>query len=200
MNTQATQREAALGTIEEVDGGRVIRFERRLDHPIEKVWSALTEPAQLAGWLAAADELELVEGGRVVLRWLNSPENKRQWERYGVILPDDFDPEAEDIVKGTFTKIEPPRLLEMDTDAFGVLRWQLRETESGCALTFTSALPEDFADEMAPQTMAGWHDHLGRLANALEGRPTVDWSKISLDDWAKLRDRYAEAPGRAQPT
>jgi uncharacterized protein YndB with AHSA1/START domain len=192
MNTQATHRQTDLGRVEEVDGSRLLRFERRLDHPIEKVWSALTEPEQLAGWLAAADELELAVGGRVVLRWLNTPEQKREWDRYGVILPDDFDPEAEDIVRGTFTAVDPPRLLEMDTDTFGVLRWELRQTKSGCAVTFTSTLPEDFADEMAPQTLAGWHGHLDVLADALDGRPMFDWSKLSLDDFAELRDRYAE--------
>jgi uncharacterized protein YndB with AHSA1/START domain len=192
MNTKATQQPANLGTIELVDGRRMLRFERQLDHPIDKVWSALTEPEQLAGWLADADEFDLAVGGRVVLRWLNTPDNKRQWERYDVILPDDFDPEAEEIVTGTFTAVDPPRLLEIDTDAFGLLRWELRETGSGCALTFTSAPPEDFADEMAPQTMAGWHSHLDMLADALDGRPMVDWSNISLEEWAQLRDRYAE--------
>jgi uncharacterized protein YndB with AHSA1/START domain len=192
MTQKTTSEQAALGTVEEVGGKRVLRFERRLDHPVEKVWAALTEPEQLAGWLAAAEELDVAVGGRVRLRWLNTVENKRDWERYGVILPDDFDPEADEIVTGTFTAVDPPRVLEMDTDSFGVLRWELQATESGCALVFTNALPEGFADEMAPQTLAGWHSHLDMLADALEGRPMADWSKVSLDEWAQLRDRYAE--------
>jgi hypothetical protein len=76
-----------------------------------------------------------------------------------------------------------------------VLRWELRETGAGCALTFTNTLPEDFADEMAPQTLAGWHSHLDMLADALDGRPIVDWSRVSLDEWAEIRDRYVEALG-----
>jgi hypothetical protein len=74
------------------------------------------------------------------------------------------------------------------------------QTKSGCALTFTSTLPEDFADEMAPQTLAGWHGHLDVLADALDGRPKFDWSKLSLDDFAELRDRYAEELGCSQNT
>jgi hypothetical protein len=33
------------------------------------------------------------------------------------------------------------------------------------------------------------------LADALDGRPMFDWSKLSLDDFAELRDRYAEELG-----
>jgi uncharacterized protein YndB with AHSA1/START domain len=62
--TPNTTPQARLGTIEEAGDKHILRYERRLDHPVERVWAALTEPEQLAGWLAAADELELVEGGR----------------------------------------------------------------------------------------------------------------------------------------
>jgi len=39
-------------------GPRTLRFERRLAHPPERVWRALTDPAELAIWLVAAAELE----------------------------------------------------------------------------------------------------------------------------------------------
>jgi uncharacterized protein YndB with AHSA1/START domain len=189
MTSNPTPKQAALGTLEQVAGKRVLRFERRLDHPVERVWAALTEPEQLAGWLAAADELELAEGGgwlaeadlglvaggRVQLRWLNN---------------DDEGGTA--VATGTISALEPPRVLEFDTGRFGTLRWELREDGSGCVLTFTSGLPEEFPEEMAAQTMAGWHSHLDLLADALAGRPVVDWSKQSLSEWAQLRDRYAE--------
>jgi len=38
----------ADGVVEQRDGRTVLRFERRLRHPIERVWAALTEPARLA--------------------------------------------------------------------------------------------------------------------------------------------------------
>jgi uncharacterized protein YndB with AHSA1/START domain len=41
------------GTVQQVDGRYVLRFERRLNHPVEKVWAALTESDRLAEWLAA---------------------------------------------------------------------------------------------------------------------------------------------------
>jgi uncharacterized protein YndB with AHSA1/START domain len=41
------------GTLEIVDGRRALRFERRLAHPVERVWRAVTEPAELERWFVA---------------------------------------------------------------------------------------------------------------------------------------------------
>jgi uncharacterized protein YndB with AHSA1/START domain len=157
------------------DGGCVLRFERRLDHPVERVWAALTEPAQLAAWLADAD-IDLVAGGRVELRWQNTDQDGNRA-----------------VARGTITGLEPPRLLEIDTDLHGRLRWQLRPDGEGCALTFSARvqLPED----MLPIVSAGWHIHLDHLADALGGRP-VDWPTWTRDYWGRwegLRAEYARA-------
>ena len=59
------------GTIETLDDGRyVLRYERQLRHPPEKVWEALTEPEQIEAWWARA-QLELAEGGHARFEWLN---------------------------------------------------------------------------------------------------------------------------------
>ena len=61
------------GTIETLDDGRyILRFERQLRHPVEKVWAALTEPDADRGVVGAGAELELAEGGRARIEWLNS--------------------------------------------------------------------------------------------------------------------------------
>lgn len=36
-----------------VDGRAALRFERRIGHSVERVWRAVTEPAELAGWFVA---------------------------------------------------------------------------------------------------------------------------------------------------
>lgn len=97
------------GTLETHGGRQVLRFERRLGHPIEKVWAALTEPAELIGWLAEA-EVELEEGGRVVLRWQNTDEEGNRA-----------------VMHATITRLDPPRLIEYEGDVHGLLRWELRE-------------------------------------------------------------------------
>ena len=64
-------RPTADGIVEKrSDGSTQVRFARRIPHPIERVWEALTEPAELRRWWGDAD-LDLVDGGRFALRWLN---------------------------------------------------------------------------------------------------------------------------------
>jgi uncharacterized protein YndB with AHSA1/START domain len=166
-----------------------LRYERRLEHPVERVWEALTEPDQLAQWLAAADELELAEGGRISLRWLNIPDSPDEWEEHGIELGD-VDP-AEPAT-GTITELDPPRVIEYDTDKMGLMRWELRADGDGCVLVFTNTieLPDEFP---VTQTLAGWHIHLDHLADALAGRP-IEWSTWTEDhmaDWERIHDAYA---------
>jgi uncharacterized protein YndB with AHSA1/START domain len=42
------------GTLETIDGRPALRFERRLAHSVERVWRAVSEPAELARWFPAA--------------------------------------------------------------------------------------------------------------------------------------------------
>jgi uncharacterized protein YndB with AHSA1/START domain len=161
------------GTLERRGDRQVLRFERRLDHPVERVWRALTEPDELAAWLALA-ELELTEGGTVVLTWQNT------------------DPDGNTAVaRGTVTAVDPPRILEFDTDIHGRLRWELEPDGDGTALTFTAEaqLPADWELEV----LAGWHIHLDHLQHVLDGG-TIDWPNWSRDhmpEWERIRERYA---------
>ena len=91
------------GTLEHRGDRHVIRFHRRLGHPIERVWRAITEPDEMAKWLAVT-ELDLVEGGRVVLTWQNT---------------DDEGNTA--VARGTVSALDPPRLVEFDTDIHGLV-------------------------------------------------------------------------------
>jgi uncharacterized protein YndB with AHSA1/START domain len=161
------------GTLERRDEHQVIRFERRLAHPVERVWRAITEPDEIAAWLALA-ELELEEGGRVVLTWQNT---------------DDDGSTA--VARGTVSALDPPRLLELDTDIHGRLRWELEPADDGTALTFTAEveLPADFETEV----IAGWHIHLDHLEEVLDGG-TIDWPNWDRDhrpEWERIHERYA---------
>jgi uncharacterized protein YndB with AHSA1/START domain len=185
QGTSTDSRRSADGSVELADGKHVLRFERRLAHPIERVWAALTEPDELAGWLAEA-ELDLVEGGSIELRWQNEISDEDA-ARYGVDLPDDRSELP--VMHGTVTRLDPPRLIEYDTDLHGLLRWELREDGPGCVLSFTSTLPR-LEDHLVVQTLAGWHFHLDVLEDALAGHP-ADWQNWSIEPWAEHRDRYA---------
>jgi uncharacterized protein YndB with AHSA1/START domain len=155
MTPETRTTHPADGTVETRDGRHVMRYERRLAHPVERVWAALTQPSELRGWLADAD-IDLVAGGRVQLRWLNS---------------DDEGNRA--VAEGTVSALDPPLLLELDTEPHGILRWELREAgDGGTALTLTVSVPAP--NEGVELARAGWHIHLEHLADTLDGRP-VDW-------------------------
>ena len=162
------------GTLEKLDDGRArIRFERRIAHPVERVWAALTDPDQMREWWAAADELELREGGSFTIRWLNSDEQ-------GNVA----------IARGTVSAIDPPHLIELDSDIHGVMRWELRDAGGDAtALTFTSTL--ELPGEYRLKVLAGWHTHLDLLEDALDGRPVEDWDNWPIDVWQEHNDRYA---------
>ena len=52
-----------LGTLTQVDDDRwAIHYTRRLAHPIEKVWSSVTEPDELKHWFPAEVSYERREG------------------------------------------------------------------------------------------------------------------------------------------
>ncbi len=163
----------ANGTLESHDGLQVIRFRRRLAHPIERVWAALTEPAQMIAWLGDAD-VELEEGGRFVVRWLNT---------------DDEGNRA--VMDGRITRLEPPRLLETDGDVHGVLRWELEPDGDGTLLRFSSTV--DLPDEFRTKVLAGWHMHLDALEEVLAGG-TVDL--VELPQWEAIHERYVAASRR----
>ena len=170
------------------DGRYAVRFERRFAHPIEKVWSAITEPAEIIGWLGEA-EVELSEGGRFVVRWLNSF-TAEQAATYGIKGHEEGMEES--VMEGEIRRLDPPRLLELDSDIFGTLRFELFDEGESTLLRFSDTL--EAPAEMLAQSTAGWHMHLEHLADTLEGRPITNWATWAdeyLDAWAEIRDRYS---------
>ncbi len=112
----------ADGVLATEGGKQVVRFQRRLAHPIERVWAALTEPGELLGWWGEA-EVDLVEGGRFTMRWLNADDNGNRV-----------------LMHATITRLQPPHLLETEAEPHGLLRWELRPDADGTVLTFSSTL------------------------------------------------------------
>ena len=145
------------GTIETLDDGRyVLRYERQLRHPVEKVWEALTDPAQVEEWWARA-EVELAEGGRARLEWLN----------------------GDAVAEGRVTRLEPPRTIEFDTDIHGRLLWELRPDGDGTRLTLTvtAELPDDYLASVR----AGWHMP-PRLPRGRARRPPGRLAELAASD------------------
>jgi uncharacterized protein YndB with AHSA1/START domain len=91
-----------------VDGRPALRLERRLDHSIERVWRAVTEPEELAQWFVAE------------VPWTPA-------------LGEEIDAEGQ---TGAITALEPPRLIAW-TWGPERYSFELRPDEDGCVLAFT---------------------------------------------------------------
>lgn len=167
---------AADGSLETRDDGRaVIRFERRIAHPVERVWAAITEPSEMIGWWGDA-EVDLREGGRFDVRWLNTDENGDSAH-----------------MRATITALDPPHLIEVEGDIHGVLRFELDpEGGSSTRLRFSSTL--DLPDEFRTKVLAGWHTHLDALATVLDGG-SVDLVNIADGDWQETHSAYVAREG-----
>jgi uncharacterized protein YndB with AHSA1/START domain len=167
------QRTAVASTVDgelEISGSSsIVRFERQLAHPIEKVWRALTTPDELRRWLGDA-EVDLVEGGRFVIRWRNSPS----------------------VMHATIVRLESPRLLETSGDRHGLLRWELRPTADGTVLRFSSTVELSEADRA--KVLAGWHCHFDALAEALDGRE-LPFVTSAGEYWQRVHEQYARKLG-----
>ena len=161
------------GIVEQFDGGYQLRFERRINHSVEKVWVALTDPDRLIEWLAEAPEFDLVVGGELELHWQNTDPDGNQA-----------------IAVGKITALEAPTTIEYDTDIHGRIRWELEPVGTGCLLRLI--VRHDLPNEYLTMAMAGWHIHIDFLEEAL-GNEAVDWPNWPVDRWEVLKDHYDAA-------
>ena len=158
------------GTIETVPGGGVIRFERRLSHPVDQVWAAITEPARLAEWwlpFPADITVDLRPGGLMVMTGTEEPVS----------------------ITCEILRVEPPTLLEhTHVDEGSKVRWELEAQGDGTVLRLSHFVVDP---DSAIQNcyIVGLHQSLGRLTPALDGSP-IDWD---WEGFARDQQRYAEA-------
>ncbi len=154
---------ARFGIYGETDAGySTISFTRHLDHPIEKVWRAITIPEHRAAWFPQLT-LKAELGGDAVVNFSG-----------GDCPPPEDNPE--DVYYCKVTAFEPPHLLEYMGPGEHH-RYELTEEGSGCVLKFTAAVPafEEFDDaEQKIQSRfsvsCGWHQMIDQLEWTLDGR------------------------------
>ncbi len=157
------------GTVSREGDAAVLRFERVLEHPVERVWDALTTPDLLRGWLADA-RLAATECSPVELRFAHPPGY---------------------VVTGTVVRSDPPRAFEYtwtgSGEPDGRVKWQLIPAGDRCILLFTHTVHGHWD---SAGTLAAWHIHLALLANALAGHG--DW-RFPSARWEELHQSYREA-------
>lgn len=133
-------------TLTTAEGRTALRMERKLAHPPQKVWAALTEPASLARWFPAQVEVELEPGGTISFRF-----------------PGDSGPAT----TGVVTDVEEPWLFSY-TWGDQHLSWAVAPYGEGSLLTLVHTFGDHFG---AASFASGWHLCTAALAQLLDGGP-----------------------------
>ena len=159
-------------------GARVIKDEnkdkwtlilvRELRHSPEKVWQALTDPAQLREWAPFVTDGSLgAAGTKVNLTWVGAP------------AP----------IETKVTRADAPEVLE-----YGDIRWQLEAVGGGTRLTLWHAIDRRFISWGA----AGWHIAFDVLDRLLAGKPlgrVAGADVMKFAGWQRLKAEYAKQFG-----
>ena len=157
------------GTLSETAAGPRLTFTRRLVHPVDRVWSALSEPDQLAAWFA---------------RFSAPPTTGAEVDIY-------FH-HADVHSSGRIVSCEPPHRLEWIWSADGEpdshVEFRLEADGSGTLLTLIHTFePRNMVHDYA----SVWHWHLDGLARVLDG----DGFDFPVAEAAALAERYRERLG-----
>jgi len=157
-------------SVEPATEGWTLVFARDLRHAPEKVWSALTDPAQVGQWAPYVTEQDLGTAGDVTLTMIDGDT-------------------AED-VPSKVIRAEPPTLLE-HTFGTDLLRWELAATGTGTRLTLRHTVGD--WDWLA-QVAAGWHICLDVAERMLDGSPVgpIRGQEALQYGWDELRSAYTE--------
>jgi uncharacterized protein YndB with AHSA1/START domain len=159
-----------LGELDRSGNAWQLRFVRLLPHSPERVWRALTEPAELAAWFPST-----IEGARVA----------------GAHLTFTFEHAEAPEMDGVMIACEEPRLLEFmwGNDQ---IRIELEPAPEGTRLTLSDTLEEN---GKAARDGAGWHACLGGLERLLAVPAPAPAAERRLTGWADVHPHYVEAFG-----
>lgn len=136
-------------------GSQIITYTRSLNHPIDKVWRAITVAEHRAAWFPELSFTPEVDGQAIV-----------NFSGGDCPPPED---NPSDIYYCKVTRFEPPNVLEYIGPGEHH-RFELTPTKNGCVLTFLALLPDVAAFDDDTQTIqsrfsvaCGWHYKLDQM-------------------------------------
>ena len=143
-------------------------FERILEHPIHRVWAALTTPEHLAHWLAPA-AIKGEKGGTITLRLTGGVMGGTITEWLKPEIGPARNTEAREWSDGRDASGPAEAVLEYAWHNGSTVRWELQsEGRNRTRLRFThSHVP----GRQLVDAAKGWHYHLDLLALELDGAP-----------------------------
>lgn len=144
---------------------------RELRHSPEKVWQALTDPAQLREWAPFVTDGSLGEVGTVNLTWVGNP------------AP----------IETRVTRADAPRVIE-----FGDHRWELEPVAGGTRLTLWSNIDRRFIAWGAAGWHIAF-DILDRLLCGNPVGRVAGGDAMRSEGWQRLVVEYAKQFGLETP-
>ncbi|MDQ1486594.1 MAG: hypothetical protein QOJ62_2287 [Actinomycetota bacterium] len=157
-----------LGTYIEYRGRPAVRFQRAYPRPAERVWTAITEPDELAHWFPSNVTIEPRAGGTV--EFSGDPN-----------MP---------ATTGRVLIFEPPHRLAFSWGG-DELHFQIEPTgDDSCELTLINVLE---ARDAAARNAAGWSVCLAELDKHLGGISTDGPHSASAEPWPRYYEAYLAA-------
>ena len=151
---------------------------RELRHSPEKVWQALTDPAQLREWAPFdADRSLATVGTTAKLTTVGAP--------------------TPHVTETTVTRADAPHVLVYNWGG-NDMRWELEAAGGGTRLTLWTSIPRRYISMGA----AGWHVCFDVLDHLLGGTPIgriVGPDAMKFSGWHRLNTEYAEQFGVETP-
>jgi uncharacterized protein YndB with AHSA1/START domain len=145
---------------------------RELRHSPEKVWSALTDPAQLREWAPFVTDGSLGTVGTVNITWVGTPQ----------------------ALETKVTRADAPSLLEC-----GDMRWELEDSGAGTRLTLWHKIDRRYVSWGAAGWHISF-DVLDRLLAGRPIGRIVGVDAMKFSGWQRLTGEYARQFGAEAPS
>jgi uncharacterized protein YndB with AHSA1/START domain len=157
------------GTLNTVDGRPALRFERRLAHPVERVWRAVSEPPELSQWFVAP------------VPW--KPESGETFEAHGQ--------------RGEVLDLEAPSVLAWSW-AGELFRFELSADGDGCLLVFTHVFDDPPLGAQHAAGWDGYLDRLGAHLEGRHLSEEQAYEGVAERN-ARYAEQFAASGGAASP-
>jgi uncharacterized protein YndB with AHSA1/START domain len=160
---------AQVSAVATRDGWTLV-FVRDLRHPPERVWAALTDPAQLNEWSPFTSDRDLGRVGDATLTMI--------------------DGDTSEAMASSVLVAEPPTVLEY-TWGDDVVRWELARSGDGTRLTLRHAVGQR---DLLAKVAAGWHLCLLVAEHLMDGQAVgpIRGEDAKRHGWDALHDAYAQ--------
>ena len=160
----------------EADGRWTLVLVRDVPHPIDRVWEALTDPAELREWAPFDPNRNLATPGGMTLT-----------------MPAGAAGDAPEAAPGEVREAVRPTVLEYTWQG-DVLRWELSPIPGGTRLILRHTVQER---RWGSIVAAGWHICLDVATHAMAGAPVgrIIGHDAMAVGWERLRDAYARQLG-----